>query len=112
MRSFRNASRKLRRFPMTMRDFVADPATARRPAVKAGHVGLGPGLIDEDQPRWIDAPLMSSPTLSMAAYIRAVPLARNERLFLNVTPRWRRKRLISDVSALTPRSPPSRSHSA
>ena len=34
----------------------------------------------------------------MAAYVRAVLLARDKRLFLNVTPRRRKKRLIIEVS--------------
>jgi hypothetical protein len=48
----------------------------------------------------------------MALHVRAVLLARDKRLFLSVTPRRRKNRLISEVSALTPRSASSRSHSA
>ena len=40
------------------------------------------------------------------------PLLRDEGLFLNVTPIHRKKRLIIEVSALTPRSAKRRSHSA
>jgi hypothetical protein len=34
---------------------------ARRPAVRAGHVGLRPGLVDEDQALGINASLMAPP---------------------------------------------------
>jgi hypothetical protein len=35
--------------------------SARRTAVAARHVGLGPGLVDEDQARRIKPPLILSP---------------------------------------------------
>ena len=75
-----------RGLPVAVRDLGDEPSAARRPAVEAGHVGLGPGLVDEDEPRRIDAPLMASPAQSMALHVRAVLLARDERLFLSVTP--------------------------
>jgi len=73
------------RLPMAVRDFGDQPASARRPAAAAGHVRLGPGFVDEDQPRRVDAPLMLSPSQTMALYVRAVLLARHEGLFLSVT---------------------------
>ena len=39
----------------------------------------------------------------MPAYVGTILLARDEGLFLNVTPILRKKRLIIEVSALTPR---------
>jgi hypothetical protein len=48
----------------------------------------------------------------MAADVAAILLARDERLFLNVTPILRKKRLIIEVSALTPRSAERRSQRA
>ena len=112
MRSLRRAARNVAVFQWP----CGTLATSRRPRCaqpyEAGHVGLGPGLVDEDEPRRIDAPLMASPAQSMALHVRAVLLARDEGLFLSVTPRRRKKRLISEVSALTPRSDKSRSHSA
>ena len=84
----------------------------RRPAVQAGHVGFRPGLVDEHQSPGIDAALIGPPTRAMTAYVRAVLLARDKRLFLNVTPRRRKKRLIIEVSDLTPRSHKRRSHNA
>jgi hypothetical protein len=48
----------------------------------------------------------------MAADVPAILLVRDERLFLNVTPILRKKRLIIEVSALTPRSAERRSQRA
>src|SRR5271154_6812191 len=72
----------------------------------------GGGLVDEHQSPGIDKALIGPPTRAMAAYVRAVLLARDKRLFLNVTPRRRKKRLIIEVSDLTPRSHKRESHSA
>src|SRR5271156_7129438 len=72
----------------------------------------GPGLVDEHEPRRIDALLMASPAPAMALYVGAILLARDERLFLSVTPVRRKKRLIIAVSARTPRSASNRSQSA
>ena len=101
-----------RGLPAAMRDLVDEALSLRRPAAKAGHVGLRPGLVDEDQAPGIDEPLIGSPARAMAAYVRAILLARDEGLFLNVTPIRRKKRLIIEVSALTPRSAERRSQSA
>ena len=56
--------------------------------------------------------LILAPSDPVTLYVRTVLLAGDERLFLGVKPMRRRKRLINDVSALTPRSPSNRSHSA
>jgi hypothetical protein len=48
----------------------------------------------------------------VAAYVRTILLARDEGLFLSVTPIRRKKRLIIEVSALMPRSASSRSQRA
>ena len=101
-----------RGLPVAVRDLGDERSSARRPAVEPGHVGLGPGLVDEDQPRRIDALLMASPAPAVALYVRTILLARDERLFLSVTPMRRKKRLIIEVSALTPRSASNRSQSA
>ena len=101
-----------RGFPVSVRDLVDQSAPARRPAVKAGHVRLGPGLVDEDEPRRIDELLILAPPDPVALYVRTVLLAGDERLFLGVKPMRRRNRLINEVSALTLRSSSNRSHSA
>jgi hypothetical protein len=80
--------------------------------MEARHVGFGPGLIDEDQARGIDAALIGSPARAMPADVRAIPLAGDERLFLSVTPIRRKNQLIIEVSALTPQSDKRRPQSA
>ena len=75
---------------MAVRHLVDKPLAAWCPTMGARHVGLGPGLVDEDQASGIDPPLIGMPLGAAAAYIRAVLLARDQRLFLNVMP-WRRK---------------------
>ena len=76
------------------------------PNLEPGHVGLGPGLVDERQSRRIDALLMAWPAPAMALYVRTILLARDKRLFLSVTPMRRKKRLIIAVSARTHAPPP------
>jgi hypothetical protein len=104
--------KKRRGLPVAMRNLVDEALSFRRPAVQAGHVGFRPGLVDEHQSPGIDAALIGPPTRAMTAYVRAVLLARDKRLFLNVTPRRRKKRLIIEVSDLTPRSHKRRSQRA
>src|ERR1700678_1970723 len=101
-----------RGLPAAMRNLVDEPLAFRRPAAQAGHVGFRPRLVDEHQSPGIDKALIGPPTRAMAAYVRAVLLARDKRLFLNVTPRRRKKRLIIEVSDLTPRSHKRRSQRA
>ena len=51
------------------------------PAAQAGHIGLGPGFIDEDQPPGVDEPLIGSPSFAVATDVRAILLARDKGLF-------------------------------
>jgi len=95
-----------------MRNLVDEALSLRRPAAQAGHVGLRPGLVDEDQSPGIDEALIGSPSSAVAAYVGAILLARDQGLFLSVTPIRRKKRLIIEVSALTSRSDKRRSQSA
>ena len=101
-----------RGLPLALRNLVDEALSLRRPAAKPCHVGLRPGLIDEDQTPGINAPLVGAPARAMAAYVRAILFTRDEGLFLTVTPILRKKRLIIEVSALTPRSADRRSHRA
>ena len=101
-----------RGLPPAMRNLVDEALSLRRPAAQAGHVGLRPGLVDEDQSPGIDEALIGSPSSAVAAYVGAILLARDEGLFLSVTPIRRKKRLIIEVSALTSRSDKRRSQSA
>ena len=112
MRSLRRAARNVAVFQWPCGTLSTSRSSLRRPAAKAGHVGLRPGLVDEDQALGIDEALIGSPARAMASYVRAILLSRDEGLFLNVTPIRRKKRLIIEVSALTPRSDKRRSQSA
>src|SRR3984885_11213383 len=111
MRSLRKAARKVAVFQRPC-GTLSTSLAFRRPAAQAGHVGFRPRLVDEHQSPGIDKALIGPPTRAMAAYVRAVLLARDKRLFLNVTPRRRKKRLIIEVSDLTPRSHKRRSQRA
>lgn len=63
---------------------AADQAlTFGRPSPERGHVGLGPGFINEDQPARVDLPLMTLPAGAAAAYIGAVLFLGELGLFLN-----------------------------
>jgi len=55
------------RSPAAVRDTPDQALTARRPTVSAGHVGLGPGLIEEDQTLGINAFLVASPAGALAS---------------------------------------------
>jgi hypothetical protein len=55
---------------------------ARRPASQGRHVGLGPGLVDENQPGRIDADPMLQPLQASAGDVRTILLAGDQRLFL------------------------------
>jgi hypothetical protein len=93
-----------RRLPPSLRDLVDETRSLRRPAAKPRQVGFRPGLVEEDETPGVDEPLIGPPARAMATYVPAILLARDEGLFLNVTPILRKKRLIIEVSALTPRS--------
>jgi hypothetical protein len=60
----------------------------------------------------VDDPLIGSPSIAVATYVGAILLACEKGLFLTVTPIRRKKRLIVEVSACTPRSAERRSHRA
>jgi hypothetical protein len=81
MRALRKAARKVASLPLVVRDLVDEPLAPRRPAAQAGHIGLGPGFIDEDQPPGVDEPLIGSPSFAVATYVRAILLACDKGLF-------------------------------
>jgi hypothetical protein len=47
--------------PVTVRDFCQETLVTAAAATQPGHIGAGPGLIDEHQPRRIKQPLMGFP---------------------------------------------------
>ena len=70
MRSWRKAARKVSVCHFAIAAELGDlpraylghqPATARRPAMAPRHVGLGPSLVDEDQPFGINPTLILPP---------------------------------------------------
>ena len=85
---------KCRRLPVAMGDGHPKPVAARCTTVGAGHVRLGPGLVNEDQPLRIEIGLRVEPGLTPRPDIGAILLARMASLFLRVI-WWRaRKRWI------------------
>src|SRR5271170_5764392 len=112
MRSLRKAARKVAVFHLPCGTLSTSRwplgAHPRRRVIYS----LGPGFIDEDQPPGVDEPLIGSPSFAVATYVRAILLACDKGLFLTVTPIRRKKRLITEVSALTPRSAERRSQRA
>src|SRR5215217_2848442 len=75
----------------------AQTLTAPRPSVAPGHVGGGPGLVDEHQPRRVEIQLALEPRLAPPADVGAVLLGRVRRLVLREILCRRQKR----QSALT-----------
>ena len=87
-RSLRRAARKVAGLPAAVRNLVDEALFLQRPAAQAGHVGLRPGFIDGTPGacRTADEALIGSPPFAVAADVWAILLARDEGLFLNVTP--------------------------
>jgi len=56
--------------PTPVRHARDEPLAARRPAVRAGHVRLGPRFIDEHEAAWIDPTLMPLPAITFADDVR------------------------------------------
>src|SRR3979490_740100 len=61
--------------PGTMRALADQTLAARPPASQRGHVGLGPGFVDEDQTLRFDAILILSPLRPPPCDVRTVALA-------------------------------------
>src|SRR6478672_1916457 len=58
-----------RGLPLALRDLVDEPLAPWHPSAQAGHIGLGPGFIDEDQPPGVDEPLIGSPSFAVTTYV-------------------------------------------
>jgi hypothetical protein len=67
--------------PMPIRDQRSQSLAARSPAPEWRHVGLDPGLVDEDQALAIDPALVSLPARSLARDVRPGLLRRNDGFF-------------------------------
>ena len=69
---------------MAMGDGSSAAFTARRPAAPAGHLGVGPGLINEDKLLRVEIRLGVEPRLTRPPYVGALLLAGVRRLFFSV----------------------------
>ena len=69
------------RLPMTIRRLGFEPSAPDAPSPQGRHIGLGPGLIDENKPPGIDLPLIGFPARPLAGDIRPVLLARQNAFF-------------------------------
>jgi hypothetical protein len=67
--------------PVTVGDLSPERNAPPPPAMGAGHVGLRPGLIDEDETGRIDFRLVSSPPGTAARDVRTILLGREHGFF-------------------------------
>jgi hypothetical protein len=66
---------------VAVRSEAAQPLALRPPASQWGHVGLDPGLVDEDQALRVEAGLPETPSLALAGNISARLLEGEQRFF-------------------------------
>lgn len=69
------------RLPVAMRNLGQVRLAARASAADAGHVGLHPGLVDEDQPARIKPALMGFPAAPEPRQLGAILLFAQQRFF-------------------------------
>jgi hypothetical protein len=74
------------RAPVAVRHLVDERQAPGRPAVQPRHVGLGSGLIDEDEPTRIDPSLIFAALCPAAGDHGPILLAGDQRRFLYVIP--------------------------
>jgi hypothetical protein len=67
--------------PAAVRDLGHESAAARRPSSQRRHVGLGPGLVDEDQALRRDAILILCPLRPPPRHVRTVAFASHHAFF-------------------------------
>jgi len=67
---------------MPLRGRINDTLSALGSTVSTRHIGLGAGLVNEDQVRQIKLGRLLPPRLTLGRYVRPVLLAGVERLFL------------------------------
>jgi len=68
--------------PAAMRHLGCEALTTRAPAAQRRHIGLGPGLVDEDEAGRVDPILVGHPLLAAPGDVGTVALAGDQRLFL------------------------------
>ena len=87
-----------------MRDFRDQSLAARRAPVGACHVGLGPGLVDEDEARGIKPALILLPLCPPPRDVRAILLAGVQAVFLKLMPSCSKKCQTAKWLTLIPRA--------
>ena len=92
------------RVPVAVGPGRAQPLAPRTAAMRAGHISLGPGLIQEDEPARIKLALLALPPAAAAGDVRAVLLGGHQAFFLKLIPAPWKKRDSMLVSTRTPRS--------
>ncbi len=75
MRSTRSAARKGHGPPLAVGRLGVDALAPRRAAMTAHHIGLGPGLVDEDEACRVKLALMLPPADAAAGDVGPVLLA-------------------------------------
>ena len=68
------------------------PLAAPGSAVRRGHVRLGPGLVNEDEPAQVELVLRLEPGGATFTDVGPVEFGRSQRLFLRVMPSRSKKR--------------------
>jgi hypothetical protein len=79
-------------------------AAARPPAPKRSHIGLGPGLIDEDEALRIDAALIFAPLLAPALNVIAILFLGRLLFFYGFSPSACRNSQTERWSTFSPRT--------
>ena len=67
--------------PVALRRFGQQFVSAWRPAAQPRHVGLGPGLVDEDEARRIKLALMGLPALAFSRDVGTILLGGEQGFF-------------------------------
>ena len=57
---------------MAVRDLGDQALTTRAASMCAGHIGLGPSLVDEDQAAGINLGLMELPAFPLSGHVRPI----------------------------------------
>jgi hypothetical protein len=79
IRSQRRAAIKV--IVLAIRGLGHKPAAFRTPAAQRRHIRLDPSLVDEDEPRWIDAGLTRLPAFTFARDVWPILLAGEQAFF-------------------------------
>jgi len=66
---------------VAVRDFGHETLAFESAAMGAGHIRLGPSLIDKDEPFGIELALMALPTLALTSNVGSILFAGVQRFF-------------------------------